>query len=83
MEATSVCVWVPGAYELPLVCQKLAASGKYDAVLALGCVIRGGTAHFDYVAGESAKGLAGYSPPPRRVPLTTSKGPVDHPERSR
>jgi 6,7-dimethyl-8-ribityllumazine synthase len=54
-------VWVPGAYELPLVCQKLAASGKYDAVLALGCVIRGGTAHFDYVAGEAAKGLAAAS----------------------
>lgn len=54
-------VWVPGAYELPLVCQKLAASGKYDAVIALGCVIRGGTPHFDYVAGEAAKGVASAS----------------------
>jgi len=51
-------IWVPGAYELPLVCQKLAASGKYAAVIALGCVIRGGTPHFDYVAGEAAKGVA-------------------------
>lgn len=54
-------VWVPGAYELPLVCKKLAASGKYDAVVALGCVIRGGTAHFDYVAGEAAKGVGAAS----------------------
>ena len=51
-------VWVPGAYELPLVCKKLAASGKYVAVVALGTVIRGATAHFDYVAGEAAKGIA-------------------------
>jgi 6,7-dimethyl-8-ribityllumazine synthase len=54
-------VWVPGAVELPLVAQRLAASGKYDAVIALGCVIRGGTPHFDYVAGEAAKGLAAAS----------------------
>lgn len=54
-------VWVPGAYEIPLVCQKLASSGRYDAVLALGCVIRGGTPHFDYVAGEAAKGVAAAS----------------------
>jgi len=47
----------PGAWELPLVAKKLAASGKYDAILALGAVIRGGTPHFDFVAGESAKGL--------------------------
>lgn len=51
-------VRVPGAFELGLVCKKLAASGDYDAVIALGCVIRGGTAHFDYVAGESAKAVA-------------------------
>lgn len=50
--------WVPGAYEIPLLCQKMAQSGKYDAVLALGCVIRGGTPHFDYVAGEVSKGVA-------------------------
>lgn len=51
-------VRVPGAYELPLVAKKLAASGKYDAIIALGAVIRGGTPHFDYVAGECNKGLA-------------------------
>uniref|UniRef100_UPI00111724B9 6,7-dimethyl-8-ribityllumazine synthase n=1 Tax=Salmonella enterica TaxID=28901 RepID=UPI00111724B9 len=44
-------VWVPGAYELPLATEALAKSGKYDAVVALGTVIRGGTAHFEYVAG--------------------------------
>ncbi len=49
--------WVPGAFEIPLVAKKLAESGKYDAVIALGAVIRGGTPHFDYVAGESAKGI--------------------------
>ncbi|MDD9933324.1 MAG: 6,7-dimethyl-8-ribityllumazine synthase [Myxococcales bacterium] len=46
----------PGAYELPVVCQRLAASGKVAAVIALGAVIRGATPHFDYVAGEAAKG---------------------------
>ena len=50
-------VRVPGAFELPLVARQLAASGKFDAVIALGCVIRGDTAHFDYVAGEAAAGL--------------------------
>lgn len=50
-------VWVPGAVEIPVVAQKLAASGKYDAVIALGCVIRGATAHFEYVSGEAAKGI--------------------------
>lgn len=49
--------WVPGAFELPLAAQKLAESGRYAGVIALGCVIRGATAHFDYVAGEAAKGL--------------------------
>jgi len=48
---------VPGAFELPVAARKLAASGRYDAVVALGCVIRGDTPHFDYVAGESARGL--------------------------
>jgi 6,7-dimethyl-8-ribityllumazine synthase len=51
----------PGAWELPLLVKKLAASDKYDAIVALGCVIRGETPHFDYVAGECAKGLAGIS----------------------
>jgi 6,7-dimethyl-8-ribityllumazine synthase len=50
-------VRVPGAFELPVVARKLAASGKCDAVVALGCVIRGDTPHFDYVAGECAHGL--------------------------
>ncbi|HSP00773.1 MAG TPA: 6,7-dimethyl-8-ribityllumazine synthase [Thioalkalivibrio sp.] len=54
-------VRVPGAYELPLAAQAMAKSGKHDAIIALGCVIRGATPHFDYVAGESAKGLAGVS----------------------
>ena len=50
-------VRVPGAFELPVVARRLAASGRYDAVVALGCVIRGDTPHFDYVAGEAARGL--------------------------
>jgi 6,7-dimethyl-8-ribityllumazine synthase len=48
---------VPGAFELPVVARKLAASARYDALVALGCVIRGDTPHFDYVAGECARGL--------------------------
>jgi 6,7-dimethyl-8-ribityllumazine synthase len=51
-------VRVPGAFELPLVAKKLAASGRFHAVVALGCVIRGDTPHFEYVAGEAARGLA-------------------------
>lgn len=50
-------VWVPGAFEIPLVAEQLAGSGKYDAVIALGAVVRGGTPHFDFVAGECASGL--------------------------
>ncbi len=50
--------WVPGAFELPLVVRKMAASGRYDAVIAIGAVIRGATSHFDFVAAESAKGIA-------------------------
>jgi 6,7-dimethyl-8-ribityllumazine synthase len=50
-------VWVPGAFEVPLAAQRLAASGSYDAVVALGAVIRGDTPHFDFVAGECASGL--------------------------
>lgn len=49
--------YVPGAYELPLVAKKLAQTGECEAIIALGAVIRGGTPHFDYVAGECAKGL--------------------------
>jgi 6,7-dimethyl-8-ribityllumazine synthase len=50
--------WVPGAFEMPLVARKLAATGRYHAVICLGAVIRGGTPHFDYVAAEAAKGIA-------------------------
>jgi len=50
-------VRVPGAFELPVVVRKLAGSGRYDGVVALGCVIRGDTPHFEYVAGECARGL--------------------------
>jgi 6,7-dimethyl-8-ribityllumazine synthase len=50
--------WVPGAFELPLVAQKIATLKKADGILCLGCVIRGDTAHFDFVAGEAAKGIA-------------------------
>lgn len=49
---------VPGAFEIPLIAKKMAQSGKYDAIIALGAVIRGGTPHFEYVAGECTKGLA-------------------------
>ncbi len=51
-------VWVPGSWEIPLAAQKLAAGGRYAAVICLGCVIRGQTPHFDYVAAEVAKGVA-------------------------
>jgi 6,7-dimethyl-8-ribityllumazine synthase len=50
--------WVPGAFEIPLVAGKLATTGKYDAILALGVVIRGGTPHFEYVSAEVSKGVA-------------------------
>ena len=56
--ANITLVRVPGAFELPLICQKLAAGKKYDGVLALGAVIRGATPHFDYVCAEATKGLA-------------------------
>lgn len=49
-------VWVPGAFEIPLAAKKLSQSGKFDAVITLGTVIRGATPHFDYVSGEVAKG---------------------------
>jgi 6,7-dimethyl-8-ribityllumazine synthase len=56
-EQRQLLVWVPGAYELPLAAERLASSGKFDAIIALGAVIRGGTPHFDYVAGECASGI--------------------------
>jgi 6,7-dimethyl-8-ribityllumazine synthase len=51
-------VWVPGAFELPVAAEAAAVSGRYSAIVALGCVIRGETAHFEFVAGEAARGLA-------------------------
>ena len=56
--------WVPGAFEIPLVAKRLALSGRYDALICLGAVIRGATPHFDYVAGQAAAGVA-------QVALTT------------
>ncbi|HUX85670.1 MAG TPA: 6,7-dimethyl-8-ribityllumazine synthase [Chloroflexota bacterium] len=56
-EANVDVAWVPGSFEIPLAARKLAQTGHYDAVLCLGAVIRGATAHFDYVAGEAAKGI--------------------------
>ena len=50
--------WVPGAFEIPLIASKMAKSGKYDAVIALGAVIRGSTSHYDYVYSEVSKGIA-------------------------
>ena len=53
--------WVPGAFEIPLVAKKMAATGKYDAIICLGAVIRGATPHFDYVCAEVSKGIASVS----------------------
>ena len=50
--------WVPGAFEIPLAAQKMAATGKYDAILCLGAVIKGSTSHYDYVCAEVSKGIA-------------------------
>ncbi len=50
--------WVPGAFEIPVLCGHLAATGRFDAIVVLACVIRGGTPHFDYIAGECTKGVA-------------------------
>ena len=54
-------VWVPGAFEIPLIASKMAKSGKYDAVICLGAVIRGSTSHYDYVCSEVSKGIANVS----------------------
>jgi len=51
-------IWTPGAFEIPLVAKRLAATGRYDAVICLGAIIRGATPHFDYVASEVSKGIA-------------------------
>lgn len=53
--------WVPGAFEIPLIASKLAKSGRYDAVICLGAVIRGSTSHYDYVCNEASKGIAAVS----------------------
>jgi 6,7-dimethyl-8-ribityllumazine synthase len=53
--------WVPGAFEIPVIAKKMAASGKYDAVICLGAVIRGATSHYDYVCAEVSKGVAAAS----------------------
>lgn len=53
--------WVPGAFEIPLIASKMAESGKYDAVICLGAVIRGSTSHYDYVCNEVSKGIASVS----------------------
>lgn len=53
--------WVPGAFEIPLIASKMAKSGKYDAVICLGAVIRGNTSHYDYVCSEVSKGIANVS----------------------
>lgn len=57
-EESITCVRVPGAFELPFIAGKLARSGSYDAVICVGCVIRGQTPHFEYIAGEAARGIA-------------------------
>lgn len=57
-EENITAAWVPGAFEIPLVADKMAASGKYDAVIAVGAVIRGSTSHYDYVCNEVSKGIA-------------------------
>jgi len=58
LEADIETAWTPGSFEIPLVAQKMAESQKYNAVICLGAVIRGGTPHFDYIASEVAKGIA-------------------------
>lgn len=60
-EANVDVAWVPGAFEIPLIAQKMANSKKYDAVITLGTVIRGATPHFDYVCNEAAKGVSAAS----------------------
>jgi 6,7-dimethyl-8-ribityllumazine synthase len=57
-EDSITAVWVPGSFEIPLAAKRLAEAGKFDAIVCLGCLIRGLTPHFDYVASEAAKGIA-------------------------
>lgn len=60
-ENNITAVWVPGAFEIPVIAQKMAESDKYDAVIAVGAVIRGSTSHYDYVCAEVSKGIAAAS----------------------
>ena len=60
-EENITAAWVPGAFEIPVVAKKMAMSGKYDAVICLGAVIRGATSHYDYVCNEVSKGIASVS----------------------
>ena len=60
-EENITAAWVPGAFEIPLIAKKMAKSGKYDAVICLGAVIRGATSHYDYVCNEVSKGIASVS----------------------
>lgn len=57
-ESNITAAWIPGAFEIPVVAQKMARSGKYDAVICVGAVIRGSTTHYDYVCNEVSKGIA-------------------------
>ena len=57
-ESNITAAWVPGAFEIPLIAKTMAESGKFDAVICLGCVIRGQTSHYDYVCNEVSKGIA-------------------------
>jgi 6,7-dimethyl-8-ribityllumazine synthase len=57
-EEDVAAAWVPGAFEVPLVARRMAQTGEFDAIACIGCVIRGDTPHFDYVAGQSARGIA-------------------------
>lgn len=61
VDADIEVAWVPGAFEIPLIAQTMAESGKYDAIITLGAVIRGSTSHYDYVCNEVAKGVAATS----------------------
>ena len=60
-EENITAAWVPGAFEIPLIAKKMAKSGKYDAIICLGAVIRGATSHYDYVCNEVSKGIASVS----------------------
>ena len=60
-EADIDVAWTPGSFEIPLIAKKMAKSGRYDAIICLGAVIRGGTPHFDYIAAEVSKGIANVS----------------------